>query len=350
MSRIKNSSLLLVIALLVSMAVVGCNQYVTGARVNLQQDPPNYDGAIATLNEGLEYAPKDPEMHSLLAFCYVQTKKYKEAGKEYASAIEYSPTQKDSLQKVWDGAWEDLYSMVAASIKKSVTGSKDSSAFYLEKAEAQINDAIDLQPNKVENYIRKGLIFRYMGKYKESEAMFAKAIAMDPNNADAYFQVGRAAMESQNWDEAIKNLTKATQIKKDNDQWFYFLGVANLYKKDFPQAEKSFIIAGNLKPDEKNTWYNLGQAYYFEGTNIPASIEALEKCISIDNNDIDALSLLGQAYLHNTINNYDKAIEVYTRAVALKPEEQDFKRNLEYAKKQKELSMKPVVTPKKKRR
>jgi tetratricopeptide (TPR) repeat protein len=342
--------LVVVFALSAVFGIMGCNQYISGAKVALQLDPPDYDRAISNLTEGLEYAPKDPDMHALLAYCYVQTKKYKEAGKEYASAIEYSPTQKDSLQKVWDGAWEDLYNMAGTYIKKSATGSKDSNSIYLQKAEEHIDYAIDIAPNKVENYIRKGLIYRYSEKVNESEAFFAKAVSLDPGNPDAYYQIGRAAMDAQNWDEAIKNISKAVQLKKDNDQWFYTLGVAYLRKMDFPNAEKSFMASTKIKPDNKDAWYNLGQAYYYEGTNIPAAIEALNKVIELDNNDIDALSLMGLACLHNSVNNYDKAIEVYTRAVAINPESQEYKNNLEYAKKQKEASQKPVVTPKKKRR
>ncbi len=350
MARFKNQSfMLIIVAVMISLGVMGCNQYISGAKVRLQEDPPNYDAAILTLNEGLEYAPKDPEMHGLLAYCYVQSKRYKEAGKSYASAIEYSPTQKDSLQKAWDGAWEDLYAMSGISLKKSVTGPKDSSMAYLQKAEEQINDAIDLSPNKADNFIRKGLLYRYMGKTKESEALFAKAISIDPNNADAYFQVGRAAMESQNWDEGIKNITKATQIKKDNDQWFYWLGVAYLQKRDYPQAQKAFIAAGALKADEKNTWFNLAQAYYFEGSDVKSAMAALDKVIALDSKDVEAYSLLGMVALHNTIGDFDKAIEAYTKALELNPESQEYKNYLEYAKKQKEATQVPAKPKKKKR-
>ncbi|OGF01451.1 MAG: hypothetical protein A2509_02310 [Candidatus Edwardsbacteria bacterium RIFOXYD12_FULL_50_11] len=335
--------------MVISLGLVGCNQYITGAKVNLQLDPPNYDAAIATLNEGLEYAPKDSEMNALLAYCYVQTKKYKEAGKSYASAIEYSSTQKDSLQKAWDDAWEDLYNMSRVSLKKSVIGPKDSNMVYLQKAEEHINDAIDLSPNKVDNFIHKGLLYRYMGKTKESEALFAKAISIDPENPDAFYQVGRAAMESQNWDEAIKNITRATQIKKDNDQWFYYLGVAHMYKREYPQAQKAFQAAGALKADEKNTWFNLAQAYYFEGSDVKSALAALDKVIALDDKDVEAYSLMGMVALHNSIGDFDKAIEAYTKALELKPESQEYKNYLDYAKKQKEASQAPVK-PKKKRR
>jgi tetratricopeptide (TPR) repeat protein len=341
--------MLIVAAVIISLGVVGCNQYISGAKVRLQEDPPNYDAAIRTLNEGLEYAPKDPEMHGLLAYCYVQTKKYKEAGKSYASAIEYSPTQKDSLQNAWNDNWNDLFNLSGVYLKRSVSGSKDSAAANIEKSLEQINFAIDLVPNKVENLIRKGLLFRHMGKTKESEALFAKAIAIDPNNPDAYYQVGRSAMESENWDDAIKNLAKATDLKKDNDQWFYWLGVAYMYKRDYPQAQKTFAIAGALKADEKNTWFNQAQAYYFEGIDMKSAIVALDKVIALDSKDVEAYSLLGLCALHNTVNDYDRAIQIYTKALELKPDSQEYKNYLEYAKKQKEASQAPAK-PKKKRR
>ncbi len=335
-------------ALALALTVVGCNQYVAGAKVRLQEDPPNYEAAIATLNEGLEYAPKDAEMHSLLAYCYVNTRQFKKAGESYASAVEFSPDKKDSLQKIWDDTWEDLYGMSGAQMKKSVTGPKDSAAIYLDKAMEYIDQAIELSPAKVGNFIRKGLIYRYQGQQKESEAMYAKALALDPGNPDAYYQVGRSAMESSNWDEAIKNLTKATKLKKDNDQWFYWLGVAQLQKRDFPGAQQSFKTAAGIKPDDKNIWFNLGQAYYFEGTDVPSAMAAFEKVIALDDTDVEAYSFLGLSSLHNTVNNFDKAIEAYTRALMINPNSQEYKNYLEYAKKQKEAASKPA--PKKKKR
>lgn len=350
MSRLKiNSVVVIVAALFIGLSVVGCNQYISGAKVRLQENPPNYEAAINTLTEGLEYAPKDAEMHALLAFCYIQTKQYKSANKAYTSAIEYSPTQKDSLQKAWDDNWNDLYNLAGSSLKKSVSGPKDSAAAYLEKAQSQINDAIDLAPMKAENYIRKGFIYRLTGKNKESDEMFAKAVSIDPSNPDAYYQIGRAAMEASNWDDAIKNLSKAVELNKENHLAVYWLGVAQLQKRDFPSAQKSFRMATNLKPDEKDAWFNLAQAYYFEGTDIRSAIDALDKVIVIDAKDIEALSLLGSAALHKDINDYDRAIDAYTRILEIKPDSEEYKNYLDYAKKQKEATQKPAVTKKKKK-
>lgn len=351
MSRSKiNVLLLIVAALIISLGVMGCNQYVGGAKVRLQENPPNYEAAIATLNEGLNYAPKNADMYALLAYCYVQTNEYKKARESYEKAIEYSQTQKDSLKTAWNNDWVSVYNAANSYLKKSVAAPKDSAKTLLEKAERNLNQAIDLNPSKVESYISLGFLYRYTGKTKESQEMYAKALSVDPNNPDVYFQVGRSAMESQNWDEAIKNLAKATELKKDNDQWFYWLGVAYLQKRDFLEAQKSLTKATQLKPDDKNAWFNLAQAYYFEGSDVKKAIEPLEKVIALDNTDVEALSLMGTVAMHSTVNDYDKAIEAYSRALAFKPESQEYKEYLEYAKKQKDLSMKPVVTPKKKKR
>ncbi len=350
MFRLKiNSAVGIVAVILIGLSVIGCNQYISGAKVRLQENPPNYDAAINTLTEGLEYAPKDAEMHALLAFCYIQTKQYKSANKAYTNAVEYSPTQKDSIQKAWDENWNDLYNLAGSNLKKSVSGPKDSAAAYLENAQTQINDAIDLSPMKAENYIRKGFLYRLAGKTKESEGMFAKALSIDPNNPDAYYQVGRAAMEAGNWDDAIKNLSKAVELNKENHLSVYWLGVAQLQQRDFSNAQKSFRMATTLKPAEKDAWFNLAQAYYFEGTNIRSAIDALDKVIAIDSKDIEALSLLGSAALHKDINDYDRAIDSYTRILEIKPDSEEYKNYLEYAKKQKEATQKPAVTKKKKK-
>ena len=64
-------------------------------------------------------------------------------------------------------------------------------------------------------------------------------------------------------------------------------------------------------------YYGIGGCYYFGEKNYSAAIEAYEKSISFESSNADIYKYLGFSYAR--INNADKAIENFDKAISLNP-------------------------------
>jgi tetratricopeptide (TPR) repeat protein len=330
--------LLLVSAVLVS----GCQDpYLTGANIALNKNPDeltndDYQQVIRNLKSAVEqgYPQNYGRYYSMLARCYYFTNQFKLTRASIDSAVKYWPDKADSLKEILNGYWGLEYNKAVEHMRRAAGVAKDSAKPHTDKAQANINNAVELAPDKVENQIIQAKLFNFMGKTAEAKQLFEKAVKADPKNADIYYQIGRIAYEAKDWDEAAQSFEKAISLKQDNHMWFFLLGETYLRKNEFLKAQAPLQKAANLKPEEKDAWYNLGLAYFNEGKDMKAAAQAFEKVIAIQSDDDAALEALGICYLTN-LKDYDNAIRVYKQALDLRPDKIDYWKNLLYAYKQK---------------
>lgn len=80
-----------------------------------------------------------------------------------------------------------------------------------------------------------------------------------------------------------------------------------------------------INPDTAVVWINLGQ-YYFIQKDYKKSIENLRKALEIDSKNVEAITLISQAY--DMVEDTDNAIKAYEQAKAINPEEKAFPYNL----------------------
>jgi tetratricopeptide (TPR) repeat protein len=349
------------------LVLTGCDAYLSGALVHIQQN--DYAGAIKVLNDGLAQQPSNGQYSALLAYCYSNTNQYKEAGVAYENAIKNWTEKKDSLTLARDDDWKRLLGRAQKGIQQMTKAPKESVSVYSENVVKNLGYAIDFAPNKADNYAVFGSFYGLTGKPAEAKQMFEKAISMDPKNTKLYLIIGRNAQEAGSIDEAIgfykkytelksddqegflqlgkaylqkrtyteaaEALKKATDIKKDDFLGFYLLGTAYLQAKKADEAVTAFISATTIMPNDKNGWYNLGQAYY-DAKNYKKGAESFEKVVSIDPKDLEAWIFLG--YLSDLNKDYKRAVDAYKNVVTLKPESSEYWGSLSQA--YKKLGMK----------
>lgn len=340
------SKLLLAILLATSaglaILVSGCQDpYLTGANITLNKQPDeitsdDYQQVIRNLKSAIEqgYPQNYGRYYTMLARCYYYTNQFKLTRSTMDSAIKYWPDKADSLKEILNGYWGLEYNKAVEHMRRAAAAAKDSAKPHTDKAQANINNAMELLPDKVENHIIQAKLYNFLGKNAEAKQLFERAAKTDPKNADVQYQIGRIAYEAKDWDEAIQYLEKATSLKQDNHMWFFLLGETYLRKSEYTKALAPLQKAASLKPEEKDAWYNLGLAYYNEGKDMKAAAQSFEKVIAIQSDDIAALEALGICYLMN-LKDYDSAIRVYKQAIDLKPDKIDYWTNLLYAYKQK---------------
>ncbi len=337
------------------LLLTGCDAYLSGALVHIQQN--DYAGAIKVLNDGLAQSPNNGQYYALLADCYLNTNKYKEAGEAFENAIKNLPDKKDSLIKARDDKWGRLIGSAQKNMQQMVKAPQESVQTYSDNVLKYLGNAVDFAPNKADNYAVYGSYYSLIEKTEEAKKMFEKAMAMDPNNVRLNYIIGKNAQDAGNLDEAINYLKKYTELKKDDFEGYLQLGQAYLQKKMYNEAVEALKKANELKkddflslymlgsaylrpeigryqeaaeaftaatvvsPNDKNSWYNLGQAYYSR-KEYKKAVECFEKVVVIDSKDLEAWIFVG--YLSDMIKDYKRSVDAYKTVVSLKPESSEY--------------------------
>ncbi len=168
----------------------------------------------------------------------------------------------------------------------------------------------------------------------EAIADYTKAIELKPDNADAFINRGRAYLFNQTYDQAIADYTKVIELKPDNAEGYNGRGEAYRRKGDYGQAIADYSRALELKPMETSIiYYERGNVYY--------CIKDYDRAIADFNKAIESRkngtlvcanhgdpnkAVLAQYYgclgeVQKDKGAYQKAIEAYTKAIELAPEQ-----------------------------
>ena len=168
---------------------------------------------------------------------------------------------------------------------------------------------------------------RYIDQQMYGKALecFQKALSYYPDNANLYYYVGSCAghMANASLDFDAKGTSSDEAIKKMN-----YLRL----------AESSYLQALKINPKYYRVLYGLGILYVFEFGQGDKAIPYLEKFLSVQTRDTNAMFALAGAYY--LTYQFDKAIELYDKIIELKPNDEKVKAAQENKKKCLELQYK----------
>lgn len=158
-------------------------------------------------------------------------------------------------------------------------------------------------------------------------------------------------LDSKMYGEALKYFQKAIQIYPENQNLYYYVGLCAGYmakasldygatgvsstteKYNYLKlAESAYLRAIEIEPKYGRALYGLGILYIFELGQSEKAIPHLEKLLSFDTRNFDAMFILARAYYENT--EFDKAASLYDKIASQTKSEQ---------KKQEALSNKKIV-------
>ena len=84
-----------------------------------------------------------------------------------------------------------------------------------ERAIADFDQAISLNPDYADAYYNRGLAYKYQGDYERAIADFDRAIGLNSDYAEAYISRGIAYSDIRNYKRAIANLNQAVRVNPD---------------------------------------------------------------------------------------------------------------------------------------
>jgi protein O-GlcNAc transferase len=172
-----------------------------------------------------------------------------------------------------------------------------------DKALAELNIAISLQPNYPEAYAAQGLIRKWQHHDTAAIAAFKKATALAPANFAAQYELGTAYLRTADASEAVAPLRQAAKLKPDDRATWYQLCTA-LQKAGKPEEAK-------VCQQELSTKISSGLA---TGANELTSTQANNAGVQLE-----------------TAGDLAGALEKYREAVKLDPKVTVFRRNMAVA-------------------
>ncbi len=146
-----------------------------------------------------------------------------------------------------------------------------------------------------------------------------------------YKILGTRYLDQKMYGEALKCFQEALKYYPDNQNLYYYVGVCAGYMShasmDFggsgstevkfnylKLAEEAYLRAISIEDKYVRALYGLGVLYVFELEEPEKAIPHLEKAISIDTRNIDAMFVLARAYY--STYEFDKSADMYDKIIA----------------------------------
>lgn len=142
--------------------------------------------------------------------------------------------------------------------------------------------------------------------------IFSRLIALYPNDARSYLVAGLGASYSNQDSLAETLLSKSISIDSTNQNSWQAIAVLYYQKNNFEKMAKAMSHAVNIFPGDFRLNLFYGLALNRSGRNAEA-VRPLEKAVSLNPTDMDALSTL--ALVYEALNRYDDAYRIYETAL-----------------------------------
>ena len=185
-----------------------------------------------------------------------------------------------------------------------------------DRAIADFDEAIKLNPDYKEAYTGRGIAYSQKGMHDCAIADFDKAIKLDPDYANAYIGRGIAYSQKGMHDYAIADLDKAIRLNPKYADAYNNRGVAYSQKDRHEYAIADFDEAIKLNPNYAMAYNNRGITYSKKGRHDYA-IADFDEAIRLNSKYADAYTGRGIAYSQKGMHDY--AIADFDKAIKLNP-------------------------------
>ena len=206
-----------------------------------------------------------------------------------------------------------------------------------DKAMEYFRKVLEKDPKRADVY--KGMGWFYMNKQEYAQAIehWQKALEIDPNIPEVHKDIALALMGQNKQSQAIEKLEKQIKISPDSSLSYFLLGQIYLDQQEYEKAGDNYKKAIEIKPDYTNAYYGLfnlsarlrqqdkARQYMAEFKKLKAEEmkvlkqqnEAVNDLIDIQKGAAETYLLAGRMY--QAAKNYQKAEELFKRAMALDP-------------------------------
>ena len=184
-------------------------------------------------------------------------------------------------------------------------------------AEDACREALQTDPDLKETEIALAKLYLAGGRHEQAEAVFRALLRRSPRDAEVHVGLGRALAKSNRRDEAERSFQEAIAVEPGYWHTYNSLGVYLFEIGRNREAAEAFERVTELAPRNPTAYNNLGAALLAAG-DLEQSASAFEQSTQIEPSR-EAYSNLGTLYYY--LGRFAEAVEVYTKAIALAPED-----------------------------
>jgi tetratricopeptide (TPR) repeat protein len=112
---------------------------------------------------------------------------------------------------------------------------------------ANFDKALDLDPDFVDAWVRKGVTYYDMKDYYDADVCFNKALELNPQYFKAYYNRGKNRLAMQEYEPAINDLQKASSLKPEHAACHEYLAEAYKAIGDELLANRHFLFAQAIR-------------------------------------------------------------------------------------------------------
>ncbi len=138
---------------------------------------------------------------------------------------------------------------------------------------------IEKEPGKVpEPYNNRGIVFEEMGQLERATADFNEAISLDPAAFRAHYNLGKVLMKTGRLDLALAEDDKTIALNPSYADSYNNRGIIFAMRQRFAMALTDFNKAILLNPDDAQAYYNRGKVYLTSGCGGLAAPDFRKAC------------------------------------------------------------------------
>lgn len=229
---------------------------------------------------------------------------------------------------------KELLAFLEAKIKQNP---KDAELYYdrgkvlLELGEVSdainsLKQAISLKEGEEKYHLLLADAYFRNGNINDSYSNLQDVLAINPKNVDAYMKIAEIAMYSRDYDRSLESIDKALEIEQFMPKAHYMRGYVYLEQGDTAKAVASLRKTIDLDAEYASAYEVLG--LLFINRNDPLGLEYLNTAITLDPNNTVALYALALYYQDNA--EIVKAESYYNKVLAINSHNSDALHNLGY--------------------
>lgn len=165
-----------------------------------------------------------------------------------------------------------------------------------DRAMADYNQAISIDPKNPVFFNNRGIVYRNKGDFDRAIADYTQAISLNPKDHDAYYNCGISYRNKGDLDHAMSDYSQAISLNPKDPDFFNNRAFVYRLKGDLDHAISDYGDAIRLDPKNDALYARRGRAYFYSGNQAKALAD-MSQATEIDPTDPDEalwLEIVGQ--------------------------------------------------------